>query len=86
MEDGYPVAHGEGRNSLPHSGDRAHRFMAEDARGGVRSGVDLLQVGAADAAAVHPDEHLARTNRGHRNGLDADIVHAAINSGLHGRR
>ena len=57
VEDGHPIAHGEGFYSGPHSSDRAHGLMAEDARRGVRAGVDLLQIGPANAAAVNLDEH-----------------------------
>src|ERR1700722_7863012 len=86
MEDSHPVAHGKGLNPLPHCGNRAHGLMAKDAGCGVRSSMDFLEVGTADAAAVYPYEHFSRSNRRHSNGLNPDVVHSAIDSGLHGRR
>ena len=59
--------------------------MAEDARGGVRTGGNLLQIGAADAAGVHPNQDFARADLRNRNGLQADVVDAAIDRRLHGR-
>ncbi len=60
--------------------------MSEDARGRVRAGGNLLEVGAADTAGVHADEELTRPDLRHGNGLQANIINAAIDGGLHGRR
>ena len=48
--------------------------------------MNLLQVGAANAATVNLDEHFARPDRGYRNALHPYIVDAVINRSLHGRR
>ena len=66
------------RNHLPGS------LVAEDARGRMRSGGDLLQVRSADAAGVHAHQQLARRDFGHRNGFQPYVVLSAINRRLHG--
>jgi hypothetical protein len=83
VKDRHPIAHGEGSYISPNGRNRAHGFMAEDARSGVRPGMDLLQVGATDATAMNLDEHFVPADRGHWNGLDTDVVHATIDRGLH---
>ena len=65
-------------------GNDAGGFVSKDARGGVGACGNLLEVGAADAAGVDADEHLAGADRGDGDGFEADVVHAAIHGGLHG--
>src|SRR5664279_5353446 len=60
------------------------RFMAKDARGGMGTGCNLLEIGAADAAGVDPNQNFSRADLRHRDSLHADVVHAAINRRLHG--
>ena len=60
--------------------------MAEDARRGMRSGGNLLKVGAANTAGVNAQEQFAGTDYGHGNGFEANVIHATVNGGKHGRR
>ena len=59
--------------------------MAEDAWGGMRAGGNLFQVRAADAAGVHADQQLSGADLRDGNGLEADVIDAAVNRGQHGR-
>ncbi len=52
--------------ALADGDDRAGHLVAEDARGGMGAGVDLFQVGPADAASGDLDEQLAGADGGHR--------------------
>ena len=72
---GYAFAHGD---------DGAGHLVAEDARGGVRAVVDLLQIGSADAAGGDFDQQLAGADGRDRDGFDAHVVDAAIDHGAHG--
>ena len=60
--------------------------MSEDAGRGVGAGRNFLQIGAADAAGVDANEHFAAADRGHGDSFKANVVHAAVDGGLHGRR
>ena len=53
---------------------------------GMGAGGNLLEVGAADAAGVNADENFLGTDFGDGDSFRADIVHAAVNGGEHGRR
>ena len=59
MEDDDTVSGAVLADILANSGDNAGSFVSEDARGGVRSGGDFLQVGAADATGVDADQYFA---------------------------
>ena len=55
-------------------GDRARDLVAEDAGAGQQPLLDLLDVGAADAAGVHPDQHLAGPDLGDGDLLDPQVA------------
>ena len=57
--------------------------MTEDAGRRVRSGVDLFEIGTADAARVYPHQQLAAADFRYRNGFYADVILAAVHCGLH---
>ena len=57
--------------------------MAKDARRRMRAGMDLLQVGPANSAGMHSNQHFAGTDRRHRHLFETNIVNAAIDRGLH---
>ena len=57
--------------------------MSEDARSGVRASGNFLEVGATNAAGVHPDQHFTGSDRRHRDSLEAYIVDASVDGGLH---
>ena len=78
------VADGEVGDAFADADDGAGHLVAEDAGSVVRAAVDLLEVGAADAAGVDLDEHFAGADLGDGDGLDADVVDAAIDGGAHG--
>jgi hypothetical protein len=59
--------------------------VAEDTWGGMGSRGDLLKVGAADAARMDPNQHLTWANGRDGDGLESDVVKAAVDGGLHGR-
>jgi hypothetical protein len=58
--------------------------VAEDAGGGMRSGGDLLEVGAADAAGVDAQEQFSGADGGHGNGFEADVIDSPVNGSQHG--
>jgi hypothetical protein len=58
--------------------------MAENARRREQAALDLLDVGAAYAAGVDPDEHLAPRRLGHRNLLDLQDARPPVHGGAHG--
>ena len=49
------------------------------------AGGNLFEVGAADAAGVNANQHLAGADRWDRDSFQANIVYAAVDGGLHGR-
>src|ERR1700739_313428 len=64
MKDHHPVAGTVLRDALADRGYYAGGFVSEDARGGMGAGRNLLQIGAADSARVHADQHFAGTDFG----------------------
>jgi hypothetical protein len=85
VEDHDPITRAEGFDSFADGGDYAGGLVSEDARGGMRAGGDLLQVRATDATGVHSNQHFSWADLGNWNGLEADIVDAAVHRSLHGR-
>ena len=86
MENHYAIAGAIVVNVLADSGDDAGSFVSEDARRGMGAGGNLLEVGAADAAGVNADENFSGTDFGDGDSFEADVVHAAVDCGQHGRR
>ena len=78
------VADGEVRNACADTGDSSGHLVAEDARAGVGAGVDLFEVGAADAAGVDSKEEFAGADLRDGDGFGLDVVDAAVDGGLHG--
>src|SRR5580658_1249036 len=85
VEDHDPVAGAISLDALADGGDDTGGFVSEDAGSGMGAGGDLLEVGATDAAGVDADEEFSGTDLGYGDCLQADIVHAAVDSCLHGR-
>ena len=83
MENHYPIANFESFNSGAYRSYYARSFVSKDPRSGVRSRVNLLQVSAANATRVHADQDLSRRDFRNSHRLYADIINAAIHSGLH---
>ncbi len=77
------VADAEIRDGFADPGHGAGHLVSEDARGGVRAGVDLLEVCTADAAGIDADEEFAGADLGDGHGFDADVVDAAVDGGAH---
>jgi hypothetical protein len=46
--------------------------------------VDLLEIGAADAASCNFHQKLARAYAGHGHCFDPHVVHSVVNHGPHG--
>ena len=84
MVDDDALAAVEARDALADGDDGAGHLVAEDAGGGVGAGVDLFEVGSADAAGGDFDEQFAGADGGHGHGLDAHVVDAAVDYGAHG--
>jgi len=78
------VALAKARDSGPQPRHRARDLVAEDPGGGKQAPLDLLDVRAADAAGIHPDEHLAARHLGHRNILDLQDARSPVHGGAHG--
>ena len=85
MEAHHTVAYGKVGDSRTHRGDYAGHFVAEDARRRVRAHVNLLEVGAANAAGGDLDQQFARPDARDRHGFKAHVVNAAIDHGAHDR-
>ena len=64
MEDHDAVADGELRDTFADCRNRPGGLVAEDARGRVRAGCDLLQIGPAYAAGADFDEDFAAPDFG----------------------
>ncbi len=86
MEDHDAVADSVAMDALACGDDGSGHLMPEDARGGVGAGVDLLEVGAADAAGSDFDEQLAGADARDGDGLDTHVIDATIDNGAHGGR
>jgi hypothetical protein len=86
MEGHYAVADDEAAHAFADDRDGARHLMPIDAGSGVRTGVNLLEVGAADAAGVDPNQHFAAADFGYGDRLGPDIVWSVIDSSLHGAR
>jgi hypothetical protein len=84
MKNHHSVAGLEIADVRTHSGDDAGSLMAEDARRGVRTGGDLLQVCAANSAGMNAQQQFPCANFGHGDGFDADVIDSAINGREHG--
>ena len=82
--DHHAIAESEPGYAQAHFDNGSSHFMAEDAGSGVGAGMDFLQIGAADAAGGNLDQQFSGADFGHRHGLHADLVHAAIDGGTHG--
>ena len=80
------VTHGPPADPGTDFHNRPGSLMAIDALWCLGSEVDLLDVGGADTAGGHADEDLAGADAGHIDGLDAEVVHAAVDDRLHGLR
>ena len=86
MKDHHAIARTVAANVRANGGDGAGGFVAEDAGSGMGSGGNFLEVGAADAAGMDADENFFSANFGDRNSFRADVVHAVVDGGQHGRR
>jgi hypothetical protein len=58
-------------------------FMAENAWGGMRSGSNFLEVGAADATGVNPYQQLSGTNLRDGDSFEADVIYTSVNRRQH---
>src|ERR1039458_5918796 len=81
VEDHHAFAALKARHSLADGNDGAGDFVAKDAWRGVRTGMNLLEVGAADAAGSDLDQQFAGADVGHRYGFNAHVVDATVNHG-----
>jgi len=86
VKDNNAVSRLEILDARSQRGYHARSFMTEDARRGVRAGGNLLEIGAADAAGVHPEQQFSRTYFGDGNRFQTDVVHAAIHGRQHSCR
>ena len=85
VEDHDAVVDFKALDALAGGGDHPGDFVAEDAGGGMGAGVDLFEVGAAHAAAVHADEDFAGADFGDGDGLNAHVIDTAVDGGAHDR-
>ena len=73
-------------DSLTYRCHDARCLVSEDARRGVRAAGNFLEIGSADAASVHPNQQLARTDLRHGHGFHPNVVDPAIDRRVHGGR
>jgi len=83
MKDHHPVPASETGYTCSHFGYNAGSFVSKYPRRRMRAGADLLQVGSANAATVNANQYFARLKLWHRNALDAHVIPAMIDSGMH---
>ncbi len=84
MVDHHPLANLKTGNALAHPHNGSRHLMAEDARRGVRAGMNFFEIRPADAAGSYLHQQFARPDGGHGHRFHAQVVHAAIDHGLHG--
>jgi hypothetical protein len=80
-----PIAGLKLRNLSASCDNDASGLMAEDARGGMRAGGDLFEIGPADAAGVNTDEKLARADFRNGDFFQSNVIDAAIDGSPHGQ-
>src|ERR1019366_3292984 len=80
----HAVAEFVAGNILAERSNHSGSFMAKDAGSRMRTGGNLLEIGAADAAGVDPDQDFSWADLRNRDGFQPNVVHAAINRRLHG--
>ncbi len=83
MENHHPLADLIFADACTGGDNHTGRLVSENARRGVRTGGDLLQVGPANAAGVDPHQQLAGANCWNRNLLQPHVIHAAIHGRAH---
>jgi hypothetical protein len=66
-----------------HSSNGASYFVPENLRRGDEAVLDLLDIGAADAAGGHSDQDFAGRDSRDRNGFKGYASLAAVNHGEH---
>ncbi len=86
MKNDYSISRLKVTHTRAHGGNHARGLVPKNAGRGMRAGGNFLQIGAADSASVHPHQQFAGADRGHRDGLQANVVHAAIHRRQHGGR
>ena len=89
--DGDAVARLHANDARPHGNNRPRHLMAEDHRllqphGAEAAMLEVVQVGAADAAAAHLDAQLARQRRRGFDLLDAQVVGGVDHECFHADR
>ena len=84
MKHHHAIAEFVADNVFADSGNYSGSFMAKDARGRMRTGGNLLEISAADAAGVDPNQDFSRTDLWDWDGLQPDVVNPAIHRRLHG--
>ena len=86
VKDDNAVADSEVCYAVADRGYGPGRLVPEDARSGVGACGDLLKVGAANATGMYADQDLSCANLRDGHALKANVIYAAIDGGLHGRR
>ena len=79
-----PVPFAEPAEARSYARHRARDLVAEDAGSGEQAPLDLLDVGPAHAAGVHPHQHLPRQDLRHRDLLDPQDARSPVDGGEHG--
>lgn len=59
--------------------------MTKNPRGGVRAGVNFLQIRAANPASVDAQQEFPGSDGGDRNRFEAHVIDGAIDRRAHGR-
>ena len=83
MKDHNSVPSPKIDHALANRRDDAGSFVAENARSGVRTRRDLLEVSATNTARVHAQQQFPSAKRGHGNGFQANVIDTAINRRQH---
>ena len=86
METDDPVAGSESGDTCAHGDDCAGHFVPEDLWRGNETMLDLLDVGATNAAGGDADQKFSRSDFGNGDLFDDDVILAAIHRRSHDRR
>jgi hypothetical protein len=83
MKNDHPIAGGKLAHVSANGGDLSGGFMSEDAGGRVGTGGNLFKVGTADATAMHSQKNFTVANLRDCNGLQPNVIDAAVNRSSH---
>jgi hypothetical protein len=86
VKNNYAIAGRVFGHALTNGGHYARDFMTVNARRREQIVLDLFEIGVANPATLHADQHFARPDGRRLNRLNGDAAVSKIDGGLHGAR